>query len=51
MTLEHFPWYNPLSHNNPCFPSNIAITNFLVLHTFEIRFHDVIDHTVHTFTS
>ena len=31
-----------LSHNNPCFQSNIAITNFLVLHTCQIRFNDVI---------
>ena len=31
-----------LSHNNPCFPFNIAITNFLVSHTCEIKFHDVI---------
>ena len=40
-----------LSHNNPCFPCNIAIMNFLVLYTCEMRFHDVIDRTVHTFTS
>ena len=33
-----------LSHSNPCFQSNTAI--FLVLHTCEIRFHDVIDRTV-----
>ena len=31
-----------LSHNNPCFQCNIAITNFLVCNTCEIRFHDVI---------
>ena len=31
-----------LSHNNPCFRCDIAITNFLVSHTCEIRFHDVI---------
>ena len=31
-----------LSHNNPYFQCNIAITNFLVSHTCEIRFHDVI---------
>ena len=30
-----------LSHNNPCFQCNIAITNFLVSNTCEIRFHDV----------
>ena len=29
-----------LSHNNPCFQCNIAIMNFLVLHTLEIRLHD-----------
>ena len=35
---------NFLSHNNPCFQCtcSIAITNFLVSHTCEIRFHDVI---------
>ena len=31
-----------LSHNNPCFLCNIAITNFLVSHTCEISFHDLI---------
>ena len=31
-----------LSHNNPCFQRNVAISNFLVSHTIEIRFHDVI---------
>ena len=35
-------WDRLLSHNNPCFQYNIAITNFLVSHTLEIRFHDVI---------
>ena len=40
-----------LSHKTPCFPCNIAITNFLVLHMCEIRFHDVIDRTVCIFTS
>ena len=40
-----------LSHNSPCFQSNIAITNFLVLHMSEIRFHDVIDQsTVHMYS-
>ena len=29
---------NFLSHNNPCFPCNRAITNLLVLYTCEIRF-------------
>ena len=32
-----------LSHNNPCFSCNVAITNVLVSHTCEISFHDVID--------
>ena len=32
----------PLSHNSPCFQSNMAITNFLVSHTCKIRFQDVI---------
>ena len=36
-----------LSHNNPRFPCNIAITNFLILYTCEIRFHDVIHCTVY----
>ena len=37
-----------LSHNNPCFQCNLAITNFLVSHTCRIRFHDVIvQSTVH----
>ena len=31
-----------LSHDNPCFQCNITFTNFLVSHTCEIRFHDVI---------
>ena len=39
------------THNNPCFPCNIAITNFLILYMCEVRFYDVIDLTVHTFTS
>ena len=43
--------YLLLSQNNPCFPCNIAITNFLVSHTCKIIFHDVIDRTVHMFTS
>ena len=30
-----------LSHNNPCFQCNIAITIFFVLHTCEIIFHDI----------
>ena len=30
------------SRNNPCFQCNIAITIFLVSHTREKRFHDVI---------
>ena len=32
---------NFLSHNNPCFQCNTAITNFLVLHTCKVRVHDV----------
>ena len=41
---------HPLSHNNPCFQCNIAITNFIVSHTCEIRFHDIIGQsTVHVF--
>ena len=40
-----------LSHNNPCFRCNTAITYFLVLHMCEIRFRDVIDRTMHLFTS
>ena len=37
-----------LSHNNPCFQCNIAITNFLVSYKCEIRFHNVIGQsTVH----
>ena len=30
-----------LSYYNPCFESNIAITNFLVSRTCQIRFNDV----------
>ena len=40
-----------LSHNNPCFPCSIPITNFLVKNKCEVRFHDVINCTVHVFTS
>ena len=40
-----------LSHNNSCFPCYIAIMNYLILYTCEIRFYDVIDRTVHMFTS
>ena len=37
------------TYNNPCFSCNIdlAITKFLVSHTSERRFYDVIDRTVH----
>ena len=39
-----------LSHKKPCFHCNIAITNFLVSNTCEIRFHDVISQsTVHMY--
>ena len=31
-----------LSHSNPFSKCNIAITNFIVSHTCEIRFNDVI---------
>ena len=34
--------YRVVSHNHHCFQCNIAITNFLVSHTCDIRFHDVI---------
>ena len=40
-----------LSHNNPCFWCNIAITNFFISHTYEIGFHNVVNRTVHMFTS
>ena len=44
--LEYF-----LSHNNPCFQCNIAITNFLIPHTCEITFHDVLDQSnVHMYS-
>ena len=42
--------YETLSHNNPCFRCNIAISNFLVTHTCEIRFHDDINRSVRMFT-
>ena len=51
VTTWPIPTSNLLSHNNPCFPCNIAITNFLILYTCEIRFYDVIDRAAHTFTS
>ena len=42
---------NNLSHNKPCFQYNIAITNFLVLHTCEIRLNDVISQSnVHMYS-
>ena len=48
--MRHGDVFSPLlSHNNPCFPCNIAITNFLVLHRCEVRFHDIIDRTVHNY--
>ena len=40
-----------LSNSNPRFQCNVAITNFLLSHTFEIRFRDAIDRTLHMFTS
>ena len=43
--------YMYLSHSNPCFQSNIAITNFLFSQTCGIRFHDVIGlSTVHMYS-
>ena len=32
-----------------CFRCNIAIKDFFVLHTCEVRFYDVIDRTVHIY--
>ena len=54
---NRIPWYEShlkingmRSHNNSCFQCNIAITNFLVSNTCEIRFHDVIGQsTVHMY--
>ena len=31
--VRSFLQYSFLSHNNPCLPCNIVITNFLVFHT------------------
>ena len=43
--------YFYLSHNNPCFQCDITVTNFLVLHAYEIRFHDAIGQsTVHMYS-
>ena len=39
-----------LSHDNPCYPCDIAITNVPVSHTCKIKFNDVIDRTVRMFT-
>ena len=39
-----------LSYDNPCFSCNIAIKNFLVSDTREIKFYDVRDRTVRMFT-
>ena len=50
LSLGKIPPFFFKSHNNPCFQCNIAITNFLALHTCEIRFHDVIGKcTVHDY--
>ena len=38
---NYLPVISHLSHNKPCFPCNIAITNFLVSNKCEIRFHDL----------
>ena len=55
MLRRDLAWHNVgdtvLSHNNPCFPCNIAITDCLVLRMCEIRYHDVMDRTVHMVTS
>ena len=40
-----------LSNNNPGFTCDIAITNFVVTHTCEIGFHDVIGRTIRMFIS
>ena len=53
LLLSSLATFLSLSHNNPCFPCNIAITTFLVSHTCKIRHldrtvgmlhHDVIQH-------
>ena len=42
---------NILSHNDPRFQFNIAITIFLVSYTREIKFHDVMcQSTVHMYS-
>ena len=41
--------YMYLSHNNPCFQCNIAIMNFLVSNTCEIRFHTCISHCLYVY--
>ena len=43
--------YRFSSYNNPCFPCNRGIRNFLVSHTREIRFCEVVDPTLCMFTS
>ena len=51
--LQQFLKQYNLSHKNPGFQCNIDITNFLVSHTFKIRFHvhDVIGQsTVHMYS-
>ena len=48
---HHLSQDKSLSHSNPSFQCNIAIANFVVSHTCEIRFHDVIDQsTVHMYS-
>ena len=40
-----------ISHNDPCFQFIVAITNFFVSNTCEIRFHDGIGQsTVHMYS-
>ena len=51
LQLDDFCSLEVLSHNKPCFPCNIAITNYFVSHTCDIRFNDVIDRTVRMLTS
>ena len=42
---------NILSHNDPCFQSNIAVRNLPVSHMCEVKFHDVIGKsTVHLYS-
>ena len=51
LSAKEFESEGYVSHNNSCFPCNLAITNFLVSHACKIIFHDDIDRTVRMFTS